>query len=158
ESHGGGRAEGSGAREGRHEEALKTWKTAAIVLALVTGGGGGDAQTPGPEGMVTAARDLYATAEYERARAILAPPDTTALRSDPQRNVFLYRAYCLIALGRGGEAERAIAAVVAADPLDRNIAADMSPRVQSAFREVRRRVLPGIVQERYQQAKAAYDA
>jgi TonB family protein len=129
----------------------------AALLVVLTAAPCG-AQAPGADEMLAAARDLYSSAEYDRSLSILERLDAAAARPEPQRNIFLYRAYCLIALGRGGEAERAIAAVVTADPLDRNIAADMSPRVQSAFRDVRRRVLPAIVQERYRLAKAAYDA
>src|SRR5262249_52002626 len=63
---------------------------------------------------------------------------------------------CLLALGRTAEAEQAITNVVAADPMYRPTT-DLSPRVRTAFSDVRRRVLPGIIQQRYMQAKAAYD-
>ena len=45
-------------------------------------------------------------------------------------------------------------------PLRRRIrrpASDVSPRVRTAFSEVRRRVLPTIIQQKYGEAKAAYD-
>ena len=34
---------------------------------------------------------------------------------------------------------------------------DASPRVRSAFADVRRRMLPAIIQQQYAQAKAAFD-
>lgn len=68
-----------------------------------------------------------------------------------------YRAFCLMALGRQSDAVRAIEAVVAADPFYLPNEADLSPRVVVAFRDARRRLLPGVVQERYSAAKAAYD-
>jgi protein TonB len=46
--------------------------------------------------------------------------------------------------------------VVAAEPSYRP-ANDLSPRVRNAFSDVRRRVLPSIIQQRYMQAKASFD-
>ncbi len=66
------------------------------------------------------------------------------------------RALCLLALGRQAEAERAIEILFAADPGYR-VDAAASPRVRSAFSNVRRRVMPSLVQQRYLHAKAAYD-
>jgi hypothetical protein len=68
-----------------------------------------------------------------------------------------YRAYCLLALGRQGEADRAIEEIVLADPFFLPSEDDVSPRVRDAFGAVRRRVLPSVVQQRYTMAKAAFD-
>lgn len=104
---------------------------------------------------VAAARDLYASAAYEDALAVLnrLPAGRPA---EEARTIEQYRAFCLLALGRAAEAEQAIETVVAADPMYRPTA-DLSPRVRNAFTEVRRRVLPTIIQTRYAQAKTAYD-
>ena len=63
----------------------------------------------------------------------------------------------LLALNRGTEAESAIAAVVTADPLFVPGEAEASPRVRTAFSDVRQRLLPEIAATRYAAAKAAYD-
>src|SRR5206468_10442074 len=68
-----------------------------------------------------------------------------------------YRAFCLLALGRAADAEQAIEAVVAAEPSFNPSDGDVSPRVRSAFTTVRRRMLPVIIQQKYAQAKAAFD-
>jgi hypothetical protein len=57
-----------------------------------------------------------------------------------------YQVFCLLALGRKDDAKRAIAALVRADPLYRPSEASTSPRMRAAFDEVRRNLLPGIVQ------------
>ena len=106
---------------------------------------------------VDAARELYAAAAYEDALAVLNrlhPADRPPVEA---RSIEQYRAFCLLALGRGPEAERAIAAVVTGEPLYQPQQADLSPRVRTMFTDVRRRLLPGIVQQRYADAKAAYD-
>jgi hypothetical protein len=105
---------------------------------------------------LTAARDLYASARYDEALAVLngLPADNTIA---DRKSIEQYRSLCLLALGRGSEAESAIAAVVTADPLFMPGEADASPRVRTAFSEVRQRLLPQIAANRYAAAKAAYD-
>lgn len=104
---------------------------------------------------IAAARDLYASARYDEALAVLngiRPAESTDRKSVEQ-----YRSLCLLALGRGEEAEGAIAAVVTEDPLYQPSEADASPRVRAAFTEVRQRLLPELVSSRYAEAKASFD-
>jgi TonB family protein len=105
---------------------------------------------------LAAARDLYASAAYEDALAMLNRLSTTSRTADESRAIEKYRALCLLALGRTADAERAIEAVVAGDPAYRP-ASDVSPRVRSAFSDVRKRMLPPILQQKYADAKTAYD-
>lgn len=104
---------------------------------------------------LAAARELYASAAYEDALVVLSRLPQ-ANRPDEARIVDQYRALCLLALGRTGEAEQAIEAVVGGDPAYRP-ASDVSPRVRAAFSDVRRRMLPAIIQQKYRQAKASFD-
>jgi len=73
------------------------------------------------------------------------------------RAIEQYRAFCLLALGRSTDAEQAIEAVVVAEPTFQPGETDASPRIRSAFTSVRRRMLPSIIQQKYAQAKAAFD-
>jgi hypothetical protein len=110
------------------------------------------------EGPLAVARDLYASARYDEALAMLngvrqqESGNPTNLRSIEQ-----YRSLCLLALGRGAEAEAAIAVVVASDPMYQPTATEASPRVRTAFSEVRQRQLPDIARTRYASAKSAFD-
>jgi hypothetical protein len=110
----------------------------------------------GRENPLTAARDLYASARYDEALAVLngLPADNAVA---DRKSVEQYRSLCLLALGRGTEAESAIAAVVNADPLFMPGEAEASPRVRAAFSDVRQRLLPQIASTRYAVAKAAFD-
>lgn len=124
--------------------------TSVLVIAMSSVVAGQDS--------LSAARDLYAGAAYEDALLLLnrlrsAGPESNEAASAIEQ----YRAFCLLALGRPADAEQAIAAVVRAQPLYQPSQADVSPRLRSAFTEVRRRMLPSIVQDRYAAAKAAYD-
>jgi hypothetical protein len=107
---------------------------------------------------IATARELYASARYEEALALLNSLRPSDL-ADPRevRTREQYRSLCLLALGRAGEAETAIAAVVTTDPFYQPGEAEASPRVRSTFADVRQRLLPGLATERYAAAKAAYD-
>src|SRR5205085_9259251 len=83
--------------------------------------------------------------------------NTTGLRTDDGRVAEQYRALCLLALGKTTEASQAIEAVVTADPAYRPSDGEVSPRVRAVFSDVRRRLLPGLVQQKYAHAKTAYD-
>jgi tetratricopeptide (TPR) repeat protein len=106
---------------------------------------------------LAAARNLYAAAAYEDALARLNELRGAAHAADEGRAIEQYRAFCLLALGRNDEAEQAIEAVVTAAPFYRPADADVSPRVRSAFRDVRQRLLPGIIQRTYTRSRGAYD-
>lgn len=103
-------------------------------------------------GPLEAARDLYASARYDEALAVL-----DGLQSSDRRGIEQYRSLCLLALGRAPEAEASIAALVTADPTFKPSEADTSPRVRAAFTDVRQRLLPEIAAAHYTAAKATYD-
>ena len=84
------------------------------------------------------ARDLYASAAYEDALAMLGRLNTTGLRNDDGRVADQYRALCLLALGKTSEASQAIESVVAADPAYHPTDGEVSPRVRAVFSDVRR--------------------
>lgn len=127
------------------------------TFAMLLLGGYLAAPAAAQQSPLAAARDLYASARYDEALLVL-----NGLR--PRENgpaelkaIEQYRSLCLLALGRAGEAEAAIAAVVAADPMYLPSESEASPRVRSAFSEVRQRQLPEIARARYLTAKASYD-
>ena len=106
---------------------------------------------------VAAARDLYAQANYEEALALLGRLESSQSQATDRMAIYQYRAFCLFALGRRQEAERAIEAILSVDLLFRPTDAVMSPRLRSLFAEVRQRMLPAIVQQEYARAKTTFD-
>jgi tetratricopeptide (TPR) repeat protein len=106
---------------------------------------------------LSAARDLYASASYEEALAMLGRLNAAELPPAEGRAADQYRALCLLALGKTSEASQAIEAVVAAEPLYHPSDSEVSPRVRAVFSDVRKRLLPGLVQQKYALAKTAYD-
>ena len=92
-------------------------------------------QVPSGKDPVGAARELYASARYDEALAVLndlKPTDTTPITD--RRSIEQYRSLCLLALGREAEAEGAIGAVVTADPSYQPSETEASPRARSGLR------------------------
>jgi tetratricopeptide (TPR) repeat protein len=132
---------------------MKAYFVAAVVAGSVLAASHAGAQ----DADLTAARDLYASAAYDDALTVLNRLRSSEHPASQSRAIEQYRAFCLLALGRPTDAEQAIEAVVAAEPSYTPGDGDASPRIRSAFTAVRRRMLPSIIQQKYAQAKAAYD-
>ena len=124
---------------------------ATVAFALLT------ATTAAAQESLTTARELYAAAEYEDALLMLNRLKTLPHPPSESRGIDQYRAFCLLALGRTSDAERAIEAVVAAEPSYQPSESEVSPRLRTAFSDVRKRMLPGIIQDQYARAKSAFD-
>jgi len=136
-------------------KALKTWLVAAAaLLAAVTGA---SAQAPAPVASLATARTLYASAEYGGALDILNGLSSETPAGPERQAIELYRALCLVAVGNNAEAVKVIDAMIVQDPLYRPAADDVPPRLRSAFTDARKRLVPGLVQQRYVAAKASFD-
>jgi TonB family protein len=132
----------------------KTWFMAFLLAALfVTMSATAHAE----DASVTAARELYASAAYDDALKMLDGLVSGSLSVDERRTISLYRALCLVALGRGTDADRVFESLVEQNPLYRPAMEDLPPRMRSTFTETRRRLMPGIIQRLYADAKAAFD-
>lgn len=129
---------------------MNRWTVSALIVVALTG-----VVARAADDLATA-RDLYASAAYEEALAAL---NRVRAAGAPPADAFAveqYRAFCLLALGRGNEAQSAIEALVMADPMYQP-SSEVSPRVRTAFSDVRRRLLPSIIAQQYAKAKAAFD-
>ena len=131
----------------------RVWIGACVVTGLLIAVSAAAQES----GDLAAARDLYASAAYDDALAVLNKLRATNHPASQSRAIEQYRAFCLLALGRATDAEQAIEAVVAAEPSYLPSDSDASPRVRSAFTTVRRRMLPNIIQQQYALAKGAFD-
>ncbi len=128
-------------------------RTLVTILFL---GVAGQVRLLAQDATLTTAKDLYAAAAYEEALNVLDGLKGASTTED-SRGVNQYRAFCLLALGRKTDAERAIEEVVTSEPMYQPAEAEVSPRIRTAFTEVRKRMLPTIAQQQYAQAKAAFD-
>lgn len=112
------------------------------------------ATTPLLAADLAAARALYASASYEEALTVLASLD----QSENVEQLHQLRALCLLALGRTPDAEQAIVSLVMHNPTYRIEQSDVSPKLVSLFRDVRRRQLPEAARSVYAKGKSHYDA
>jgi len=130
----------------------RTESVVAIVLISFSPVFGFQAPATG-QGVLAHARDLYTSAAYDEALAVL-----REYRATPAETVEAeqYRAFCLIALGKIDDAAQVIEQIITANPSFRPPDAQASPRVRDAFRTVRRRMLPAIVRQAYTDAREAF--
>lgn len=98
-------------------------------------------------------KELYASASFEEALTRLSSIETSVGIEQAEQ----YRALCLLGLGRTSEAQQSLERMVVANPLYVVPDAEVSPRLVSMFREVRRRLLPSAARDLYAEAKANYD-
>jgi hypothetical protein len=105
---------------------------------------------------ISVARDLYASAAYEEALSTLSRMDSGSTAPEIARQVDEYRAFCLYALGRTREAESIAESMVRKQPLA-GLDADASPRLETMFAGVRKRLLPSLIRERFRTARSALD-
>lgn len=122
----------------------------AATIVVVTG-------TPSPaeaQGTLDAATDLYASAAYDDALAMLDRLPVDGLDVTTRVTIDHYRMLCLLALGRTDDAERAIARLLELHPAYTLGEDDASPRVVKVFLEVRGRVLPEMIRRRFDAAQA----
>jgi tetratricopeptide (TPR) repeat protein len=128
------------------------------VIALCAAGGSLAMSKLSGQDLLTQARALYATADYEQALAILQKAADAERESSPAlRDIHVYRLECLVALDRKEDAERAVERLLVAFPNFRATDVDMPPKAASLFRDTRRRVLPHLVEQQYQAGKTALD-
>ena len=123
--------------------------TLAMILAALT-------PSAAQESLANA-RQLYASADYRSALTML----NTLLAASPspqdRQSIDLYRTLCLVAIGNNDEANKAVEAMVARDPLYRPNMEEVPPRLRNIFSDTRKRLLPALIQERYVIAKGAFD-
>ncbi len=100
------------------------------------------------------AKAQYAAAEYEEALSTLARADGTPSASRVE--VEQYRAFCLIALGRMEDAEKAVAAIVEADPTYTPSPSVASPRVLALVSGMRKKELPAVARRLLDHGRTAY--
>jgi hypothetical protein len=106
------------------------------------------------QGTLDRVRALYKSAEYEAALSVI---DGLAPGDDGTPAAERYRVFCLMALDRAAEAERAAERVVVAAPLYDPGPSEVSPRIRAMYVAVRRRVLPSLARELYVAGKDAFD-
>jgi TonB family protein len=129
---------------------MRTTVIVAVVLVAVAAGLA--AQDP-----LSAAKDLYASAAYEDALSTLNRLDGGSTAPELARQADAYRAFCLFALGRTREAESIAESMIRQEPLAALDTADVSPRLVMMFADVRKRLLPSLIRDRFRTARTALD-
>jgi TonB family protein len=121
-----------------------------LLLAMPTGAGAAVQDSLG------AARDLYTTADYGEALAMLNRLRPAATTPEDARAIDQYRAFALFALGHTADAELVVEGIAGTDPTWTLPAGEAPPRLATMFAQVRERTLPGVLRQRIAAARALY--
>jgi len=101
--------------------------------------------------LLTRAKALYASANFEDALQIL-----ESLKGQASAESEAYQVYCLVALGRLSDARVVVERIVRADPLFRPAEGQVAPRVRAFFDDARRPVLIDVARQSFKHARAAF--
>lgn len=101
------------------------------------------------------AKTLYASASFEDALAAIGRVDNA---SGAEPEVLLYKALCLLALGRPQEAAVAARAIVSSAPTFVPDTSDLPPRFQTLWTETRKATLPTVTRELFASARTRYQS
>jgi TonB family protein len=125
----------------------------AVVLLLLAMPAGAAAAV---QDSLAAARDLYTTADYREALAMLTRLRPSATTPADTRSIDQYRAFALFALGQTAEAEVVVEGIAGIDPTWTLPAGEAPPRLATLFAQARERALPGVLRQRLAAARALY--
>jgi len=108
------------------------------------------------------AKELYASANYDEALTMFTTLGSglsgDSAHTEDAATISMYRVLCLVAVGRNtAEVDAAIDRLVSQHPLYRPPSDELSPRIRTAVSTARVRVLPALVQRRYEESKTMYD-
>jgi len=126
-------------------------RLAVVLLLLAAPTWAGAAQDS-----IAAARDLYTTADYREALAMLTRLRPAATAPPEVRAIDQYRAFALFALGQAAEAERVVEGIASIDPTWTLPAGEAPPRIEALFAQARERALPSVLRQRLAAARALY--
>jgi hypothetical protein len=126
-------------------------RLAVVLLALAIPVPGGAAQDS-----IAAARDLYTSADYREALAMLTRLRPAVTEPADVRTIDQYRAFALFALGQTAEAELTVEGIALLDPTWTLPAGEAPPRIAALFAQARERALPGVLRQRLAAARALY--
>jgi len=125
----------------------------AVVLLLLAMPAGAAAAV---QDTLAAARDLYTTADYREALAMLTRLRPSVTTPADLRTIDQYRAFALFALGQTAEAELVVEGIAGIDPTWTLPAGEAPPRLSALFAQARERALPGVLRQRLAAARALY--
>jgi hypothetical protein len=135
---------------------------ASVFLSLVFGFAGPASvrarQDPSVQGWNRLAeiKGLYESAEYDRALAAVDRATPTALTAGEARDVEIYEALCLLALGKKVEANAKIEGVLRAEPLYQP-SPDLPNRLRALVDDARNRLRPVLAQSHYAAGKELFE-
>jgi hypothetical protein len=98
-----------------------------------------------PDDNLAAVRAAYIATEYEEALKLLSVPGDRSLADQFD----VYRALCLLALGRMDEVDRVLRSIATRNPSFRMSETDVTPRMIALYDDIRRTAVTGMARDAY---------
>lgn len=114
-------------------------------------------QDPLVQGRLAEIKGLYESAEYDRALAAVDHASPAVVTPAEARDVEIYEALCLLALGKKVEATAKIEGVIRTEPFYQP-SADLPKRLHALVDEARDHLRPALAQSHYVSGKKLFDA
>ena len=114
-------------------------------------------QDPPVQGRLAEIKGLYESAEYDRALAAVDHGSPAVVTPAEARDIEIYEALCLLALGKKVEANAKIEGVIRAEPLYQP-SAELPNRLRALVDEARNRLRPVLAQSHYAVGKQLFEA
>jgi tetratricopeptide (TPR) repeat protein len=102
-------------------------------------------------------KGLYESAEYDRALAVVDRANPAVVPPGEARDIEIYEALCLLAMGKKIEANAKIEGVLRAEPLYQP-SSDLPNRLRALVDEARNRLRPVLAQSHYAAGKQLFEA
>ena len=107
-----------------------------------------------PDDTLSAARAAYLATDYDEALKILSTPGDPSLADQSD----VYRALCLLALGRMNDVEQVLRSLATRNPSFRMSETDVTPRMITLYDGIRRATIESMARDAYTEGKTDFDA
>jgi tetratricopeptide (TPR) repeat protein len=143
-------------------EARIQWAASLVWLCLATAIAvaaptDGPATPPQAQSRLAEIRELYEAAEYDRALLLADEPESTGVGGPETRDIRVYEAVCLLAIGNRSRAAERVENIIRADPMYQP-AADLPKRFTLLVDEVRDALRPVLARSRYRDGREKFAA
>jgi TonB family protein len=143
-------------------EARIAWASVLVWLCLpiataVAAGADGPARTPQARSRLSEIRELYEAADYDRALLLADQPERAGVGPPEARDIRVYEALCLLAIGNRSRAAERVEDIIRAEPMYQP-STDLPKRLKLLVDDVRDALRPVLAQSHYRQGRDKFAA
>jgi TonB family protein len=128
-----------------------------VASGTATAGADGPALTPQSQSRLAEIRELYEAADYDRALLLADEPERAGGSAPDARDIRVYEALCLLAVGNRSRAAEKLEDIIRADPLYQP-STDLPKRLKLLVDDVRDALRPVLARSHYREGRDKFAA